>query len=259
MFFLLLKKSFFDAWDNLGSLIISNLSIFIAAAGGLWPVFKIMETGSASGLIFLVIVVPLVFVIAGAMSAIMSQVADYRRISWSEIPDVVRNTWKSSLFMAFLTIIFFSMSIFGMIYYSSIKTLLGLTATALLFWISVGVYLTFMWYFPVRNRLSGGFRKSLKKSALIMFDNIFLTLFIGVIVVPVQLFLWPLTAFGAFGPAGIQLFLNGAMRLLMLKYDWLEEHNDAKRKDIPWFELLIDEKERVGKRTLKGMIFPWKE
>lgn len=92
-----------------------------------------------------------------------------------------------------------------------------------------------------------------------MFDNIFLSLFTGIIVLPVNIILWPLTAFGAFGPAGIQLYLNGALRLLMYKYDWLEEHSDATRKDVPWFELLIDEKERVGKRTLKGMIFPWKE
>lgn len=259
MFFLLLKKTFFDAWDNLGALIIGNLLVFIVTAGGLWPVLKILENGSGTGLILLVLVVPLVVVIIGAMSLMMSRVADYRRISWSEIPEAIMNTWKSSLFLAIIIVVFFSMSIFGMIYYSSMKTLLGLTATALLFWISVGVYLTIMWYFPVRNRLSGGFRKSLRKSALIMFDNIFLSLFTGIIVLPVNIILWPLTAFGAFGPAGIQLYLNGALRLLMYKYDWLEEHSDATRKDVPWFELLIDEKERVGKRTLKGMIFPWKE
>lgn len=259
MFFLLLKKSFFDAWDNLGILIVGNLSIFIVAAGGLWPVFKILETGSASGLILLILIVPLMVVVTGAMSVLMSQVADYKRVSWGEIPDSFRNTWKTSLLIAVITVCFFSMSVFGMIYYSSMKTLLGLTATALLFWISVGVYLTFLWYFPVRNRLSGGFRKSLKKSSLIMFDNIFLTLFTGLFIVPLQIFLWPLTAFGAFGPAGIQLFMNSALRLLMYKYDWLEENPEAKKKDIPWFELLIDEKERVGKRTLKGMIFPWKE
>ncbi len=92
-----------------------------------------------------------------------------------------------------------------------------------------------------------------------MFDNLALTIYLCFIMVPVQMLLWPLTAFGAFGPAGIQLYMNSALRLLIFKYDWLEENPDAKRKDVPWYELLIDEKERVGKRTLKGMIFPWKE
>ena len=49
------------------------------------------------------------------------------------------------------------------------------------------------------------------------------------------------------------------MKLRLYKYDYLEENPDAKRNDIPWDALLIDERERVGKRTLRGMIFPWKE
>ena len=259
MFFLLLKKSFFDAWDNLGALIIGNLSIFLVAIGGFWPILKILELGSPAGLIILVFLVPLLFLVAGTVSALMSQIADYHRVTWSEIPDKIRKTWKASLLITLVTVGFFSMSIFGMTYYTSMKSMLGLAATALLFWISVGVYFTLIWLFPVRNRLTGNFRRSLKKSALIMFDNLALTIYLCFIMVPVQMLLWPLTAFGAFGPAGIQLYMNSALRLLIFKYDWLEENPDAKRKDVPWYELLIDEKERVGKRTLKGMIFPWKE
>ena len=45
----------------------------------------------------------------------------------------------------------------------------------------------------------------------------------------------------------------------MYKYDWLEANPEANRKKIPWDALLMDDKERVGKRTLRGMIFPWKE
>jgi hypothetical protein len=259
MFFLALKKAFFDAWDNLGSLIVGNLSIFLVVTAGLWPIFKILETGSSAGLILLIPVIPAIFIMVGVLSALMSRVADFKRVTWSEIPEIFKSTWKGSLLISLVTSGFFSMSVFGMIYYSSMKSILGLTAMALLFWISVGVYLTLIWFFPVRNRLTGGFRKSLKKSALIMFDNLFLSIYLGFLVVPAQIFLWPLTAFAAFGPAGIQLYLNTALRLLIFKYDWLEEHSEAKRKDVPWYEILVDEKERVGKRTLKGMIFPWKE
>ncbi len=259
MFLLLFKKSFFDAWDNLGVLIVGNLLFFLSITVGLWPMLKVLENGSPLGFVFLIVILPLLFIVGGSLSAVMSKVADYRRMSWSDIPEALRKTWKADLFIAVVTVGFFTMSIFGMIYYSSMKTMLGLAASALLFWISVGVYFTLLWFFPVRNRLTGGFRKSLKKSALIMFDNLLLTIFLGFIMVPAHLFLWPLTAFGAFGPAGIQLYMNAALRLLIFKYDWLEENPEAKRKDVPWYEILIDEKERVGKRTLKGMIFPWKE
>jgi len=259
MFFLLLKKSFFDAWDNLGALIIGNIGFFIITALGLWPMLKILENGNLSGFLILIVLIPMAYVALGVISAVMSRIADYQRFSWSDIPDTLEKTWKAGILLALLSTGFFSMSIFGMVYYSSMKSMLGLAASALLFWITVGVYFTLIWFFPVRNRLSGGFRKSLKKSALIMFDNLFLSLFLGFIMIPVHLILWPLTAFGAFGPAGIQLYMNSALRLLIFKYDWLEENPEARRKEVPWYELLVDEKERVGKRSLKGMIFPWKE
>jgi len=259
MFFLLLKKSFFDAWDNLGAMIMGNIGFFIVTALGLWPMMKVLENGNLSGFFILIILIPAIYIALGIISAVMSRIVDYQRFSWSEIPETLKGTWQSSTLMALLSTGFFAMSIFGITYYSSMKSMLGLAASALLFWITVGVYFTLIWFYPVRNRLSGDFRKSLKKSALIMFDNLFLTVFLGFFMIPVNIILWPMTAFGAFGPAGIQLYMNSALRLLIFKYDWLEENPEAKRKEIPWYELLVDEKERVGKRSLKGMIFPWKE
>jgi hypothetical protein len=225
----------------------------------MWPMFRMLESEMTAGFLFLGVLIPVLFIAAGIVSSVMSRVADYQRPSWSDILPYLRKTWKSSLLLSFIAAGFFAMSGFGMVYYSRITGLLGLLAAAMLFWISLGVYLSLLWFFPVRNRLSGGFRKLLKKSMLIMFDNVGISLFTGIIIVPLNLILWPLTAFAAFGPAGIQLYTDAALRLLMFKYDWLETHPDAKRKDVPWFELLPDEQERVGKRTLKGMIFPWKE
>jgi hypothetical protein len=61
------------------------------------------------------------------------------------------------------------------------------------------------------------------------------------------------------GPAGILLFLDEAMRLRLLKYDWLEANPDANRRKIPWDALLIEEREKTGTRSLKSFIFPWKD
>lgn len=259
MFFLLIKKSFFDAWDNLGVLILGNFSIFLVLMAGLWPMFRILENGSSMGFIFIVILIPILGITFGVVSSLQSIVADYKRPSWSDIPDTLKSTWKISLVFSVSVALFIGISIFGITFYIGMKNMVGLAAIALLFWLCLGVYLLSLWFFSVRNRLSGDFRSLLKKSVLIMLDNMALTLFTGLIMVPLQMFLWPLTAFGAFGPAGILLYQNGALRLLLLKYDWLEENPESKKRDIPWYELLIEEKELVGKRTLKGMIFPWKE
>jgi len=60
------------------------------------------------------------------------------------------------------------------------------------------------------------------------------------------------------GPVGVLLFTDEALRLRLLKYDWLEENPDANRKKIPWDALLIEEREKTGTRSLKNFIFPWK-
>jgi hypothetical protein len=71
-----------------------------------------------------------------------------------------------------------------------------------------------------------------------------------------------LSAFTAFllpGLGSIVLLLQVATKLRIYKYDYLEENPEANRRKIPWDAILIDDKQRVGKRTLRGMIFPWKE
>ena len=60
------------------------------------------------------------------------------------------------------------------------------------------------------------------------------------------------------GITGMQLAAEDAIRLMMMKYDYLEENPEADRKHIPWEDILYDEKEKVGPRSLKNMIFPWK-
>jgi hypothetical protein len=61
------------------------------------------------------------------------------------------------------------------------------------------------------------------------------------------------------GPAGVILYLDEALRLRLLKYNWLEENPQANRRKIPWDALLIEERERTGTRTFRNFIFPWKD
>jgi hypothetical protein len=61
------------------------------------------------------------------------------------------------------------------------------------------------------------------------------------------------------GVGGLLLGQSVALKLLMYKYDWLEENPEGDRKHVPWDELLYEERESVGHRSLKGMIFPWKD
>ena len=60
------------------------------------------------------------------------------------------------------------------------------------------------------------------------------------------------------GVTGLMLGSQDMMKLLMKKYDWMEENPGKGKKDMDWSELIYEEKETLGPRSLKNMIFPWK-
>jgi hypothetical protein len=118
--------------------------------------------------------------------------------------------------------------------------------------------LALQYYIPIRSRLGGGFKKNIKKSFLIFLDNPGFSLFLflyNLVGLALSFFLVGLLP----GFAGVALAMDGALRLRLYKYDWLETHPEANRKELPWEELIAEDRELVGKRTLKGMFFPWKE
>jgi uncharacterized membrane protein YesL len=117
--------------------------------------------------------------------------------------------------------------------------------------------LALQFFFPVQSRLDKKFGKILKKMFLLFLDNPLFS--VGLLVGAVAtLALSAFTALLLPGIASILLWWNVALKLRIYKYDYLEKHPDA-RRNIPWDALLVEDRERVGKRTLKGMIFPWKE
>jgi len=57
----------------------------------------------------------------------------------------------------------------------------------------------------------------------------------------------------------IFLWLNVGIKLRLYKYDFLEINKGSERKNIPWEELIAKDREMLGRRTLRGLIFPWKD
>ena len=62
---------------------------------------------------------------------------------------------------------------------------------------------------------------------------------------------------------GLSISKHNAFRLRMYKYDYLEEHPELKtpkeRRNIPWEELIFDDREALGPRKFRSFIFPWKD
>jgi len=119
--------------------------------------------------------------------------------------------------------------------------------------------LALMYFFPLAAQLPDDKPlKTLKKAFMILGDNMLFSLFLGIYTV-ILLALSVVFATIIPGVAGNALSKQVAMKLLMFKYDYLEANPKTSRKHIPWDELLFEEQEKIGKRTLRGMIFPWKE
>ncbi len=156
--------------------------------------------------------------------------------------------------MLFLLIIVF----FVIPFYAGFTGILGAIIVALLFWVAFFALMASMYYFPVIAQLGDSPKKALKKCFLLIFDNIGFSIFLLLYTI-INTILSLFTAFLIPGFAAVLMMHQNAVKLLMLKYDYLEENPDANRKRIPWDALLIEERDRVGHRSLRGMIFPWKE
>ncbi|MBN1834814.1 MAG: hypothetical protein JW820_03125 [Spirochaetales bacterium] len=256
MFGFLIKKAFFDMWDNLIRIVILNLGFIVIFAVLIY--FPLLFQ-SVPPLFYLSLGVgmALLFVYSGMVSAMVSTVADYGRPEFRDALMHLKQTYPTSLLFALLN--FALAFLFGIAFpvYGQLRSFLGPLASSFLFWILVFWVLAMQYFFPVQSRLDKKFFKILKKMFLIFLDNPLFS--VGLLLGAVAAL--AISVFAALllpGVASILLWWNVALKLRMYKYDYLEEHPEG-RRNIPWDALLVEDRERVGKRTLKGMIFPWKE
>jgi hypothetical protein len=208
-------------------------------------------------LVILLVGVAALVCLCGAASRMTSDIADYKQPGFSDFWAYVKESWANSLLGAGLLMAYLFVFSVAFPFYTG-RGVVGWLAMGLLFWVTVAALLAAQYFFPIQSRLDRKFRKIFRKSFLLLFDNTLFTFGL----MSVALIVFVASAFTAFllpGIATIFLWWNTALKLRLYKYDWLEQNPGANRRKVPWDALLIDDRERVGKRTLKGMIFPWKE
>jgi hypothetical protein len=256
----LIKKTFFDLWDNLFRVALLNLGFIISVA---FPVFipgLLLDVPVLSVISMLIGILWCAVYLAAAAYSLKS-VSDYSSFGFGDFFRNLKLVWPTGLVMGGLIFILWFLVTLIIPFYLNINSLFGLFLAAVVFWTTVVAVLSFQFFFAVRSRLDTKLTKVIKKSFVFFFDNPGFCLF-SFIHNAILLALSVLLALLFPGPAGILLYLDEAMRLRLLKYDWLEENPaeaGSKRQKIPWDALLIDEREKTGTRTLKSFIFPWKD
>jgi hypothetical protein len=259
----LIKKTFFDLWDNLFRAALINLG-FIASLAV--PVFLpgLFQAVPLLSLAVLFIGVLWCFVYLSAAALSLKAVSDYGSFGFGDFFRNLKTGWPAGIAVGILAFLIGAMAVVVIPFYIGMNSLIGLLLAAVIFWTMAAACLSLQFFFSVRARLDVKLTKVFKKCFIIFFDNpgfCIFSLLHNLVVLGLSAFL----AFLFPGPAGIFLYLDEALRLRLLKYDWLEANppQDAagrsKRRAIPWDVLLIDDRERTGSRSLKNFIFPWKD
>lgn len=258
MLMFMVKKAFFDMWDHFLGVVLMNLGFIVLLTIPLLLPSVLVDLSVYAALASQVIGGLLSFIYAGTISMAARDIANYERPEFRKVVEYFKETWKSSLVHGLIWAAVVLIVVVGFPVYANMGNLLGLGAIIFLFWALVIWTLASQFYFPVRAQLDTKIGKIIRKSFIIFFDNTFFAIITGIgslLVIAGSVF----TALLIPGIAGLLIWHQVGLKLRLLKYDYLEENPDANRRKIPWDALLIDERERVGKRTLRGMIFPWKE
>lgn len=258
MFGFLIKKAFFDLWDNFLPAILLNLGFIAILALPILLPSAVAGLGTTVSLFALVAGILAVFVYTGGAMGISRAIVNYESLEWRVFFESLREFLPVTVVLGALVILHIALLLVAMPVYSAMGNMVGLFALAILFWMSVIWWMSIQYVIPVRSRLADRVGPVFKKAFIFTLDNTFFTLSlaIGAIVIVLLSFF---TAFLIPGIAGIAIWYQAALKLRLYKYDYLEEHPDEPRNRIPWDALLYDDRERVGKRTIRGMIFPWKE
>ena len=259
----LFKKFFYDLWDNLFFITVLNFGLLVS----LFLVFLTLQymfpALTIAGIIVLAVLVFWIFVYLCAVESVHKEISDYHHPVFADFLANLKGAFLPAAVLFAAAALIFYVLFAAVPAYLSTGSLAGMAAAFFSCWICLFVISSIQFYPAVYYRLGMRPLKCLKKCFLICFDNTGFCFFTLV----VNIFFTLL-----FSPCWSLLYLDEALRLRLLKYDWLEAQaaklpeNDpplkqgrAFGKKIPWNELLAEEKENTGTRNLKAFFLPWKE
>jgi len=255
-----LRKTLYDLWDNMFKIVVLNLGFITVVSIPIFlPVLAAKYFDStAMGMALSAFGIFICSVYLASVAVTVKSISNYSSFSFGDFLRNFKTAWPAGLVMSFFVFLLFMVVTVILPFYLGMESPVGIVFAAIIFWVTIFAMLSFQFYFTVYARLGSNIKKSFRKCMIISVDNsgfaffFFIHNLIVLILSVLFVFLFP-------GPAGILLYLDEALRLRLLKYDWLEANPDVTRRKIPWDALLIEERDKTGTRSLRNFIFPWKD
>ncbi len=252
-----IKKAFFDGWDNLLGMVLYNLGAILFFFLG-WYSLGFGDTSPLLAYSLAAVALLLFSIYMGGVSHVTHAWANYEHDSWTNFKLGIKRNIRHSILYFFINVLMLSLAIFVIPFYFSMTAIAGLIIGVLLVWIELALLLAFCYYWTMTELLPGDRPlKTLKKCFVVLVDNLGFSIFFALyraICGALTIFTMGLVP----GGAGLELAHQVAGKLLMLKYDYLEENPEVDRRHLPWCDIIYEENEKVGPRSFKSMIFPWK-
>lgn len=256
MFGLCVKKWFFDLWDNLFGVFIINTLLMIPL-GGIPLLTATLGLPPDAFLAVLALVLALMGILMSVAARFAWDIARAERVEASRFLPYLAEGWLPGLVMGGISFLVVMVASVGMPFYALQDGFVSAAALGLVGWILVLWFIMSQYWFPLNAQFEKRLGKLPRKSMLLFLDNPGFS--VAMFVVTLLITALSLVTFGLFpGITGLLLWHQVCLKLRMYKYDHLEAHPDTPRKSIPWDTLLELEREKVGHRTLRNLIFPWK-
>lgn len=275
MFGFLFKKNFFDIWDNMFHVLGINVVYTLLMLGGIYGFLGIFQLDIADnkkilliGLAILIFsMIMHVFIFAEGKN--VEKISNYSAPKMSLFFTNIGASIKDGCLFGFLFGMLILVTFVSIPYYLTLTfqegaemgSFLGLVLAFFVFWILVFVLLGLQWFMAVRNIMHNGFRKCLKKSFLLFFDNFWFTVGMALInLLNLVITVFSLSLIPSF--TGIQICVTNALHLRIYKYDWYEVNpgmTKEQRRQVPWDQLLMKDRKLLGSRKFRSLFIPWKD
>lgn len=258
MFLSAIKKSFFDLWDHLFFALAVNL-VFTLTVLGLGSLSFLVQGWGPAGLF---LYSPLPFLAAALLGGVASfwakDIAFTGGARFLDLPAHFLSSWKPSLVFGLAWLILAAGLIFGVPFYATLNEIGGFVFGVVMAWLVFFAAGMGLFYPGLNAQVEPQIAKLIKKSFLVFLANPWASLVMALgLVVGVVASVFTLGFFP--GILGISLWLQVCFKFVLAKYEWIEANPDADPKKVPWSTILQEDMEKVGPRTLKSLIFPWKD